>query len=210
MNSHFRRTAYVTSSLAHAAAESHAMGRTARLTTSEAACRRTLLSSLTLMALAAVAASSAVSAEHRYEMTFYDARPGGAEIATEDYDAAIATARIRRWRDGNYRLVAMTNLCVAYVMKRAFEQAERSCGEAVSLASSADRSPWLRRGESATAKALNNRGVVRALRGDAQRASADFRRAALHASAWEVPARNSRTLDDRAASHRVAAQATHD
>jgi Flp pilus assembly protein TadD len=170
---------------------------------------RRVLPGLMLLVLAASASTQAVSSEGRYEMTFYEARPGGAEIATGDYDAAIATAvRVAVWHDALDRFVAKTNLCVAYAMTGALEQAERSCSEAVRLASSADRLPRLRRGDSATAMALNNRGVVRALRGDAERASADFRRAALHVGAWGVPERNSRTLDDRLASHLAVVRAT--
>jgi Flp pilus assembly protein TadD len=181
----------------------------ARRTTRETMRIGTLLSSVTLAALASVVSTSAVSAEHRYEMTFYDARPGGAEIVSGDYDAAIAAARRGQALDADSRLVAATNLCVAYTVQRAFAEAEKSCGYAVNLAITADRRPRLRRGESAGAKALSNRGVLRALRGDAERAFADFRRAALNAPAWGVPERNSQALGNGGPGGPVVAQ-THD
>ncbi len=141
-------------------------------------------------ALALVLAASAAAAEEsRYEMAFYLERPGGAEIAARDYDAAIETAERHRSLGSADALVAATNLCVAYTVRREFAAAERNCDRAVDLARRDDRASLLRRA-TATAKALNNRGVLRAVRGNGLGASTDFRRAAARAGTWQAPERN--------------------
>ncbi len=114
-----------------------------------------------------------------YEMQSYLDSPGGKEIAAGDYDTAIvrATSAVAR-TDAAAALVAATNLCVAYTVTGAFEPAKRSCDRALTLARRADGpSRTLRNETGATAKALLNRGVLRAVSGDVARAAADFRAA---------------------------------
>ena len=127
-----------------------------------------------------------------YEMESYLDSPGGMEVAAGDYATAITKARSAAARmDSTAALVGATNLCVAYTVTGELEPAAAACERALTLARSADASPGMRRTAStATAKALTNRGVLRAVSGDVARAAADFRKAAELRGAGPAPARN--------------------
>jgi hypothetical protein len=150
--------------------------------------------SFAVIGISVLAATSA-GADESLEMISYSNAPGGAEIVAGDYDAAIAAAASRLWRlNTESALIASTNLCVAYTVKGELAAAERACDEALSRARSIDRASRAsgRRvtpGE-ATARALSNRGVLRARVGDALLAAADFREAAHMSGVWAVPTRN--------------------
>jgi len=159
--------------------------------------------SFTVIGISALVATP-VGAAESLEMISYANAPGGAEIAAGDYDAAIAAASSRLWRlNTESALIASTNLCVAYTVKGEIEAAEDACAEALSVARSVDRASRNtgRRaapGE-ATARALSNRGVLRAVVGDALLAAADFREAGRVSGVWEVPGRNLDLLESSAA-----------
>jgi hypothetical protein len=142
--------------------------------------------------------AEASAGETSFEMAAYADWPGGKEIEAGDYDAVIAKTTARGWRfDATISLVATTNRCVAFTLKRELAEAERSCAAALTLAVRADRSTYGRfPRESATSKALSNRGVLRALAGSAADAAADFREAAAIRGADGAPNRNLAHLEN--------------
>jgi hypothetical protein len=153
-----------------------------------------------------VAAPLALHAEDKisYEMASYSDWPGGEEIAARDYDAAIAKARRHAWLDDTTALVATTNLCVAHTVKRELPAAAVACTKALSLARRVDSGTHAKHPrESATAKALLNRGVLRAVSGDSLGAASDFRTAAGLRTAREAAVRNLAALEASPA-HRLA------
>jgi hypothetical protein len=137
-------------------------------------------------------------------MGAYSNAPGGKEIEARDYDAAIASASSPSWRhDAEAALSAATNLCVAYTVKRELEGAYAACAEALTLARRVDKAPGARLRESpATARALTNRGVLRAVAGDSLGAADDFR-AADRLTKWAAPSRNLAHLESSPV-HRLA------
>ena len=148
---------------------------------------------MTLSAIAFCAWTLAAHAgETSFELGYYEDWPGGKELAAHDYAAAIAAAsRSGSSADPLIALIGSTNLCVAYTKTGAFKEASKACDAAVTLARSVD-SPLVRSlsRDSATSRALSNRGVLRALRGDAARATSDLRAAQKSFGSSEVPARN--------------------
>lgn len=153
----------------------------------------------------AYAASANALAKDTFEMSSYSNWAGGASIDSGDYAGAIAAAS--RWgmtTDTVSMLGAATNLCVAYTVSRELALARKACDTAVTLAKRVDDSGWknLRR-DSATASALSNRGVLRALSGDSVGAATDFRAAIRLGSGSEMPSRNLAHLESSPA-HRMA------
>jgi hypothetical protein len=140
-----------------------------------------------------------------YELASYSNGPGGKELAMRDYAAAIARASVAGAADLQTRLVAATNLCVAQTASRAFAGARSSCDRAVELARRVDGAEQrgIRRGTPATARALSNRGVLRALSGDPTGAGRDMRAAAMESGAWSGAAQNLAHLES-SPSYRVA------
>lgn len=132
-----------------------------------------------------------------YEMRAYTNQPGGPELMAGDYDAAIEAATVRAWiPDGTSRLGISTNLCVAYTIERQFAEAEAACAKALDLAGSLERTRTLgARVREETAKALINRGVLRAVASDPAGAASDFRRALSVRAEAEVAASNLAYLD---------------
>ena len=149
--------------------------------------------------------ATATAAESSFEMASYSNWPGGKEIEAGDYDAAIAKTAHGAWRlDETSYLVASTNRCVAYTVKREFAAAESACAKAITLAVRADNMRYHRfPRESATSKAVTNRGVLRALSGNSIGAANDFRKAAAMRGADEAPNRNLAYLQSSPA-HRLA------
>jgi hypothetical protein len=126
------------------------------------------------------------------ELSYYSDWPGGKELAAQDYTAAIAAASaVGVGTHSTTALVGATNLCVAYTMTKAFREAVESCEAAVSLARQFD-GPVARTASrsDATARALSNRGVLRALSGDVAGAAKDLQLAARREGTWKAPERN--------------------
>lgn len=140
-----------------------------------------------------------------YEMEAYTNWPGGKEIVAGDYGAAIDKAASSAHASSWVGLVATTNLCVAHTVRRELTAASAACERAVELAKREDAAVGSRFARtSATAKALTNRGVLRAVRGDADGAAGDFRKAvALRGT--EAPARNLAYLESLPPSRLAAA-----
>jgi hypothetical protein len=138
------------------------------------------------------------------EMGSYSNAPGGKEIEAGNYDAAIALASTPIARhDLEGALVAATNLCVAYTVERELDRAYEACAEALTLARRVDKATSARFRSTATARALTNRGVLRAVSGDTLGAAADFREAARSSGNWAAPSRNLAYLESSPA-HRLA------
>jgi Flp pilus assembly protein TadD len=159
-------------------------------------------SSLALIALACAAASPlAASAEGKsFEMASYLGFPGGREVVTGDYKAAIASAsKAKAGPSALSPLVSATNLCVAYTATGAFPEARGACDRAVELARREDAMATrpLAASNTATSRALSNRGVLRALNGDASGAAGDFRAAAKLRHADSAAARNLAYLESQ-------------
>lgn len=157
-----------------------------------------------VLGLAALACTNVLNAqEGSYEMTAYADRPGGPELLAGRHAAAIEAAGQARPRGASTALVAHTTLCVAYTLTRRFADARVECGAAVELAEHVDRRPGSRIPRStAKAKALTNRGVLRAVSGDALGAARDFRHAA-RLDGVAAPARNLAKLE-RTSGYRLA------
>jgi hypothetical protein len=155
------------------------------------------------IAVVGVTSLSAASAAS-LEMGSYSNAPGGKEIEAGNYDAAIVLASMPIARhDLEGALIAATNLCVAYTVTRELDHAYEACAEALTLARRVDKATSARFRSAATARALTNRGVLRAVSGDTLGAAADFREAARSSGNWAAPSRNLAYLESSPA-HRLA------
>jgi len=126
------------------------------------------------------------------EIGYYSNGPGGKELAVHDYAAAISAASsVGVGADSTTALIGATNLCVAYTMTKAFREAVESCDAAVTLARQVD-GPESRSlsPAGATARALSNRGVLRALSGDVAGAARDLQSAVRSPGRSGTPERN--------------------
>ena len=151
--------------------------------------------SLALLALACASALplGAAADVSAFELGSYSSYPGGKEIAARDYAGAIKSASAMKGYAGvTEPLVAATNLCVAYTATGAFPDARAACDRALELARREDAMASTRFHATATAtsRALSNRGVLRALNGDAAAAASDFRAAAKLRASWAAAERN--------------------
>jgi hypothetical protein len=147
----------------------------------------------TASASAGLSSAGAAEEVHKLEMSAYLNEPGGPEIRAGRYEDAIVSGEAALGRAGSVssRLIASTNLCVAYTVTGAFDKGSIACDRAIALAERAERFDGMsRRSElSATAKALSNRGVLRGVLGNVSDAAADFESAAAVAR-WTLPGRN--------------------
>lgn len=153
----------------------------------------------TILAIALFAASPAVAhdQESAFEMTVIrDAAYGGRVVAGQ-FDEAISRINAARVRPSQ-KFFAETNLCVAYTKSGDLESAHEACDEALALAFPRgevlpeSRARIARRYE---ALALSNRGVLRAVSGDSDRARQDFRDALDLEAGLSAPGRNLAHLD---------------
>jgi hypothetical protein len=126
-------------------------------------------------------------------MLSYIDSPSGRLMEIGDYDGAIELA-LKRVRTGGTerRLAERTNLCVAYTVKRSYRKARDNCEAAVATARQVDMSRSHRSMSSRheTARAITNRGVLRAMSGDMSGAASDFREATAMSHAMTAPDRN--------------------
>jgi Flp pilus assembly protein TadD len=164
--------------------------------------------SLTFLASVACAAAispPALAERTAFEMGSYLGWPGGEAVAAGNYAAAIDAASGRAARTSSTNaLTAATNLCVAHTVMGEFIAAQRACNLALTLAQRSDRVSFRRfSAEEATSRALSNRGVLRAVSGDAAGAAEDFEQAAKLNGAWDAASRNLAYLQTLPA-HRLA------
>lgn len=166
--------------------------------------RKGSIASLVALACAYGVSANAIAKE-AFEMSSYSNWAGGAHIDAGDYPGAVAAASRRSMTsEVTSVLGAATNLCVAYTVSRELTLARKACDKAVSMAKRVDDSEWARLpSESATASALSNRGVLRALSGDSVGAASDFRAAIRLSSSNALPSRNLAYLES-SPTHRLA------
>src|SRR5690606_5964825 len=143
----------------------------------------------------------ASAAESTYEMISYVESPSGALVAAGDYAGAIDVATKRLRGSSEDLLVEHTNLCVAYTATRDYVDARSSCDAALELARAVDASRARKtfRMDHETAKAMTNRGVLKALTGDVAGAADDFRKATAMSAALAAAERNLARIDGAAA-----------
>ena len=115
----------------------------------------------------------------------------GSEVTAGDYQKAIQriTAPKYHLKDS---FAAQTNLCVAYTKTGAIGQATETCDAAVREIQSRMRFEMSR---SDLALALSNRGVLRAVQGQAELARQDFVDAVKLKSGLAAPTTNLAALD---------------
>jgi hypothetical protein len=167
--------------------------------------RKESLSLLCTLACAFLSARAQAEGAAAYELASYSNGPGGKELAIGDYAATIARTSVAAGPDLLTRMIAATNMCVAQTATRAFAAARTSCDRAVELARQVDgpMQRGIRQRTSATARALSNRGVLRALSGDPTSAARDLRAAAPGSGSWQGAAQNLARLQS-SPSYRVA------
>ena len=119
-----------------------------------------------LLAIALLLLSATVSAESWELRPAAGDAPGSAEIEEDRIEDAIRILMLEldSGASGTH-LPVLENLCVAHAMKLEYDTAIRYCDQAAGHSS-------------ASAIAINNRGVLRAVTGDHRGAIQDFRRAA--------------------------------
>lgn len=162
-----------------------------------------------LLAVASVLPLNAVAENSRtsYEILVVVNRASGDLVAKGKYQRAID--RIAG-KPNAYPFATETNLCVAYSMLEEFDEAASHCDDAIQLAEKAANSVRnsRKRREEATDKwahAYSNRGVLRAMRGDTNGATADFKSALALRADMGAPAHNLALLKVETTDH-VAAQ----
>lgn len=122
--------------------------------------------------------SSVAQKSTGYLLTIDEKGAGSEQLLRGDYYAAIAAAEsAQRFENSAQALSAQQTLCVAYIRVSALDEAAAACDKAVSLARAPIttlRNPHGHVNRDALAKAHINRGVLLAILGDTETASADF------------------------------------
>lgn len=137
------------------------------------------------------------ASESSYEMISYLESPSGRLVAAGEHARAIDFATKRLRGSPEDLLVEHTNLCIAYTATRDYVKARRSCDAALALAREVDASRTQRgfHADVETAKAMTNRGVLKALTGDVGGAAEDFTAATAMFGALDAPERNLARID---------------
>lgn len=159
---------------------------------------------VTLAALPAMAAA-AQQTPSPYEMIVIADSAHGRLIREGRYRDAIEKAAKSVKRQDPFELA--NNLCVAYTLAKDFENALEACDQAVPASTevlqAAKANPLIsssvvkRAGARNGAIAYSNRGVLRAMTGDAAGARRDFQTAAALETTIEAPERNLQNLAAR-------------
>lgn len=130
-----------------------------------------------------------------FVMTVIADRARGDQVMSGDYVAAIAgitSPKARHWDS----FAVSNNLCVAYTKLNDLASADQACADAL-LTSRETPGEWngsqRKRGDRAVA--LSNRGVIRAVSGDAEGARSDFERARELNEGLAAAAQNLARLD---------------
>jgi len=132
---------------------------------SSASKRTHIISEKAVILLLLIGLPWTAAAESWQLQTAVEEVPGTRDIEAGQVDKGI---RVLQWylkaAPVRQKGVVLTNLCMAYILKREYEKAAGYCDHAVAR----DRPPKV---------AYNNRGVLRALQGDYTGALNDFRKA---------------------------------
>ena len=156
------------------------------------------------MATTCIGAASAEETDPKYTLsTFMDAAFGRTVLAGKYEEAISKITTSTRSSTDNFH--SMTNLCVAYVMTRDVESAAKACNSAVLQMKEKVADQSRRSGDSAASRArrkylaiaLSNRGVLRAITGETERARKDFREALQLESRIRAPETNLARLSRR-------------
>lgn len=138
--------------------------------------------------------------QESFEMTVVSDEAYGREVMAGELDVAIKrieTSNKRRTDD----FFAHNNLCVAYTKNGQFSDAEKACDAAIAKTRSERQlraSDYSQVDRRYAAMALSNRGVLRALMGEKQRAAEDFSAAVDLKARIGAPRRNLEYLQTRA------------
>lgn len=136
------------------------------------------LRSTVLLASIALGAALAAPAHAAYHVTAFKNALGYTQIENEEYAAASSMLRLATVADQRYAIA--TNLCVSQVKADDLSAAMMSCERAVRAAPvdlGTTLAPSPRKRAEVMTHLYSNRGVVKALSGDAFGARADFERA---------------------------------
>lgn len=159
----------------------------------------------TILTVSCVLGTPALADEPKYTMAVISDLSYGNKVMTGDYDRAIELVTAKK-QQGADVFPANTNLCVAYTKKGELEQAELACETAVIEARAA--LVRKRRGNVGSpigtrvplrelALALSNRGVLRAVQGETDKARSDFTEAASLETGLDAPEINLARLGAR-------------
>lgn len=122
--------------------------------------------------------SSAAQKSTGYYLSIDEKGAGSDQLLRGDYHAAIAAAEsVQHFEMSGQALSAHLTLCVAYIRVSALDEATAACDKAVSLARrpiTTLSNPHGHVNRDGLAKAHLNRGVLLAILGDLESASADF------------------------------------
>ncbi|MFK7885257.1 MAG: hypothetical protein AB8G16_00200 [Gammaproteobacteria bacterium] len=150
---------------------------------------------LSLFALAA-ASNSALAQEDLYQTLVFEGGAQSAELIRGDAEEAVAQLT-GKFPEGRSIFSVQNNLCVAYIALKDVEAATKSCDTAVrasrrqlSVTEVFVSHSWHTR----RAIALTNRGVLAALRGQTEAATADFQKAGRLDSSLSGPRANLQRL----------------
>jgi hypothetical protein len=146
-------------------------------------------------------ASDKVVGASLYELHIVENTTGGREILAGDYNAAIEKIRVSLSMDSKY--VEATNLCAAHIAHKEFIQAEAYCKAALrasrSFHTGLQSTTWGRAAAKANrAMALNNLGVLNALKGNSGAAHEFFESAGKRSYRLRLTSdRNIQVLEQR-------------
>lgn len=173
----------------------------------------TLTTALGAVTLLAALPFTAAAVSPDYAMVVFDESRHADQVKSLDY-ATTRNAVAALEAAGAESFDALNNLCVAYTMTQAFDEAEAACNAAVAV----DKAPEAGVSASAFAPgghsrktlardreavALSNRGVLRAVTGDLVGARGDFERASAVTDRVEAAEINLTRLTDVAV-HRAS------
>jgi tetratricopeptide (TPR) repeat protein len=146
-------------------------------------------------------ASNEAAGAVQFELHIVENTTGGREIVAGDYNAAIEKIRVSLSMDSKY--VESTNLCAAYIAEKEYIQAEAHCKAALRASRSFDTglqsTTWGRTAAKANrAVALNNLGVLHALKGNNREAREFFQSASKRSYRLKLTSdRNINVLEQR-------------
>lgn len=152
-----------------------------------------------VMSLASSTAAWADAQPHPFVLTAYGSAPGGQDLLTGRYPAALQQLRASGHAPLDAAAVSANN-CVALAMTRRWDAAQSACDAAVREARDARLSaaPWSAAGanskDRAIAAAYSDRAVLRWMSGNARGARADLDEARVFAPQAGFVVRNVRAL----------------
>jgi Flp pilus assembly protein TadD len=153
-------------------------------------------------------AAQAADESHPFILTAYVNAPGGPELVSGNYEAAVTALRSYRLDPFMSEPSALkTNLCIAYAKLKQWDSAHDACDAAVKTAQNMDLPVYMTNAlvtrNNYSAVALSNRAVLHWLSADSAAAASDLHKAETLVPNADFVARN---LDALHASHNTVAQ----